>query len=92
MKKFFRVIHLYLSLAAGIVIAIVCFTGAVLVFEKELQEAFNHDRYYVNPAGQRLPLEQLVAKGKAGSTNRKSSLRKSLYRPGPHRRSRFNDA
>ncbi|MGV3586839.1 MAG: PepSY-associated TM helix domain-containing protein [Adhaeribacter sp.] len=60
MKKFFRVIHLYLSLVAGIVIAIACFTGAVLVFEKELQEAFNHDRYYVNPTGQRLPLEKLV--------------------------------
>jgi uncharacterized iron-regulated membrane protein len=64
MKKFFRVIHLYLSLAAGLVIAVVCFTGAVLVFEKELQEIFNHDRYYVTPAGQRLPLEQLVQKVK----------------------------
>ena len=61
MKKYFRVIHLYLSLAAGIVIAIVCFTGAVLVFEKELQEAFNHDRYYVSQTGTRLPLAQLVA-------------------------------
>ena len=60
MKKYFRVIHLYLSLAAGLVIAIVCFTGSVLVFEKELQEAFNHDRYYINQTGQRLPLEQLV--------------------------------
>ena len=64
MKKFFRVIHLYLSLAAGIVIAIVCFTGAVLVFEKELQEAFNKSRYYVAPAGERVPLEQLVQKVK----------------------------
>ncbi|GEO02460.1 membrane protein [Adhaeribacter aerolatus] len=60
MKKFFRVIHLYLSLAAGLVIAVVCFTGAVLVFEKELQEAFNPDRYYVTPSGKPLPLAQLV--------------------------------
>ena len=64
MKKFFRVIHLYLSLAAGLVIAIVCFTGAVLVFEKELQEAFNKSRYYVTPTGERLALEQLVQKVK----------------------------
>lgn len=60
MKKFFRVIHLYLSLAAGLVIAVVCFTGAILVFEKELQETFNHDRYYVNPSGARLPLGKIV--------------------------------
>lgn len=60
MKSFFRAIHLYLSLAAGLVILIACFTGAVLVFEKELQEAFNKDRYFVEATGQPLPLDQLV--------------------------------
>ncbi|CAN5886856.1 PepSY-associated TM helix domain-containing protein [soil metagenome] len=60
MKVFFRTIHLYLSLAAGLVIMIACFTGAVLVFEKELQEAFYKGRYYVEQAGSPLPLEQLV--------------------------------
>lgn len=61
MKIFFRNIHLYLSLAAGLVIMVACFTGAVLVFEKELQEAFNHDRYYVEKQQTQLPVEKLVA-------------------------------
>ena len=60
MKIFFRRIHLYLSLAAGLVILIACLTGAVLVFEKEAQMALNKDRYYVANKGQKLPLETLV--------------------------------
>ena len=64
MKVFFRNIHLYLSLAAGLVIMTCCFTGAVLVFEKELQEAFHHDRYYVKQQNRQLPIEQLITKVK----------------------------
>nr|WP_295871727.1 PepSY-associated TM helix domain-containing protein [uncultured Chitinophaga sp.] len=60
MKVFFRRIHLYLGLAAGLVITISCLTGAVLVFEKELTEAFNHSRYYVQPEKERLPLDQIA--------------------------------
>ena len=59
MKIFFRRIHLYLSLAAGIPILIACLTGAILVFEKDLEKAFNQDRYYVEVTGNRLPLEEL---------------------------------
>lgn len=59
-KVFFRNIHLYLSLAAGLVIMSCCFTGAVLVFEKELQELFNHDRYFVKKQDLQLPIGQLI--------------------------------
>lgn len=48
MKKFFRSIHLYLSLAAGLVILVICLTGAILVFEKEWQGALYPERYYVD--------------------------------------------
>jgi len=60
MKNFFRNIHLYLGLAAGLVVVITCFTGAVLVFEEELQHAFHQSRYYVQPGRKRVPLQQLV--------------------------------
>ncbi len=60
-KVFFRRIHLYLSLAAGLVILICCLTGAILVFEKELQMAFNKHRYYVTAGATKLPIEQLIA-------------------------------
>jgi uncharacterized iron-regulated membrane protein len=61
MKIFFRNIHLYLSLACGLVIAIVCFTGAVLVFEKEFQQLFYPERYRVAAGGERVPLEEALA-------------------------------
>ena len=61
MKVFFRTIHLYLGLAAGLVIMTCCFTGAVLVFEKELMEAFNKDRYFVKKQNVHLPVEQLIS-------------------------------
>jgi uncharacterized iron-regulated membrane protein len=61
MKIFFRSIHLYLSLAAGLVIMVTCATGAILVFERELQELFNPARYHVEATGTRLPLDSMVA-------------------------------
>jgi uncharacterized iron-regulated membrane protein len=61
MKIFFRRIHLYLSLAAGLVILTACLTGAILVFEKELQMAFHKDRYYVEQAGAAKPVTELIA-------------------------------
>lgn len=60
MKIFFRRIHLYLGLTAGLVITISCLTGALLVFEKELTEAFNQGRYYIQPSGERLPLDKVA--------------------------------
>ena len=61
MKVFFRRIHLYLSLAAGLVILIACLTGAILVFEKEAQMALNKERYFVEAGTQKLPLQDLEA-------------------------------
>ncbi|UOQ64629.1 PepSY-associated TM helix domain-containing protein [Hymenobacter volaticus] len=61
MKIFFRNIHLYLSLVSGLIIAVVCFTGGVLVFEKELEQAWHPERYFVTPATTpRQPLAQLT--------------------------------
>lgn len=64
MKIFFRRIHLYLGLAAGLVILICCLTGAILVFEKDLQMALNKKRYYVEEGSGRIPADQLVEKVK----------------------------
>src|ERR1700741_3086022 len=61
MRIFFRRIHLYLGLAAGIVITITCLTGGILVFQEELEHSFNHECYYVQPGTAPLPVEQLIA-------------------------------
>jgi uncharacterized iron-regulated membrane protein len=60
MKVFFRTIHLYLSLVAGIIIFCSCFTGTMLVFEKEIQHTLNPHRYFVKPQGARMALANLV--------------------------------
>jgi uncharacterized iron-regulated membrane protein len=61
MKIFFRRIHLYLGLASGLFLVIVCLTGTILVFEEELTHAFHHERYVVEAASTpRLSLAQLT--------------------------------
>lgn len=63
MKVFFRRIHLYLALAAGLVFFVQCLTGTILVFEEEITHALHAERYTVAiPAGQpRLTLAQLAS-------------------------------
>jgi uncharacterized iron-regulated membrane protein len=59
MKVFFRTIHLYLSLAVGIIILCSCITGTILVFEKEINHTLHPQRYYVKPQDTRLPLAEI---------------------------------
>lgn len=47
MRKLFSKIHLWLSIPFGIIIAIVCISGAILVFETEILELCYPSRYYV---------------------------------------------
>lgn len=62
MKKFFRKIHLWLSVPFGIIITLTCFSGAMLVFEKEITELCRHDLYYVDQVKETtLPIDQLAA-------------------------------
>ncbi|AWM33718.1 PepSY-associated TM helix domain-containing protein [Hymenobacter nivis] len=62
MKVFFRRIHLYLGLASGLFLVMVCLTGSLLVFEQELEHLWHPARYYVAAAGApRLLLAQLTA-------------------------------
>ena len=46
MRKFFAKVHLWLSIPFGIIIAIVCLTGAILVFETEILELGYPSRYF----------------------------------------------
>ncbi len=60
MKIFFRRIHLYLSLGAGLVILIACLTGAILVFEKDLQMSLNKERYFVEAGEKKLSADSMA--------------------------------
>lgn len=63
MKRFFAKIHLWLSIPVGLFLAIICLTGASLVFEQEITRALNGDLYQVEvPRDQsRLTPSQLEA-------------------------------
>lgn len=63
MKKAFRKIHLWLSVPTGIIITLVCFSGAMLVFEKEITEVVKPELYFVKEAkGEPIPMQELMEK------------------------------
>lgn len=63
MKKIFRQIHLWLSVFFGLIITLICFSGAMLVFEKEVMELTHSDLYYVRKVESApISVEQLLEK------------------------------
>ena len=60
MKKAFRKIHLWLSVPFGLIITVICFSGAALVFEDEVMELCRRDLYYVEKvSGDPLPMRNV---------------------------------
>ena len=59
-KKVLRKIHLWLSVPSGIFIALICFSGAMMVFEKEITEMCRHDLYFVQEVKDSTLSEQQV--------------------------------
>lgn len=65
MRKLFAKIHLWLSIPFGIIIAIVCLTGALLVFETEILELCYPSRYFVKEVkGEPMSPAALIAAGR----------------------------
>lgn len=63
MKKIFRKIHLWLSVPFGLIITLICFSGAMLVFENEVNELSCHDLYYVKTIKEEpVPIDKLLEK------------------------------
>ena len=63
MKKVFRKIHLWLSVPFGLLITLICFSGAMLVFETEVMELCHRDLYYVEKVGPApLPMGKVAEK------------------------------
>jgi len=61
MKKFWRNVHLYLSIIAGLIFFVECLSGCLLVFEDEITELTYPKRFYTSEtATARLPIDELV--------------------------------
>ncbi|MDR1880076.1 MAG: PepSY domain-containing protein [Tannerellaceae bacterium] len=61
MKRTIRRIHAWLSIPSGLIITLICFSGAAIVFEEEIMQWCFPSRYYVEVAeGSPLPLDRLM--------------------------------
>ena len=55
-------LHLWLSIPVGLVISITCFSGAMLIFEREITESVQREYYFVEEVGtQRISFEDAIA-------------------------------
>ena len=64
--KLFRKIHLWLSVPFGIIITLICFSGAMLVFEPEITRSLKSEAYYVaSPEGELMDMNARMETVKA---------------------------
>jgi uncharacterized iron-regulated membrane protein len=62
MKKMFRKLHLWIAFPTGIIVTILCLTGAILVFRAEIEEMLYPERYFVKEIkSDKLPLHELMS-------------------------------
>lgn len=62
MRKLLVRIHRWLAVPLGIVLSVICLSGASLVFEKEITRSLDSRLYYVKPEGDMLSSSVLAAR------------------------------
>lgn len=72
MRNLVKQLHIWFSIPLGITISIICFTGAILVFEKEITRHVQHEYHYVEPLGEPIPTAVLQASVEASLPEGKS--------------------
>ncbi len=60
-KKIIRKIHLWLGLSSGLVVCLLCLSGALFVFAEEIMHAYNKNNLEVKVEKERLSVDELVA-------------------------------
>lgn len=58
-RKFFNDIHLWVGLASGLFVFIICLTGTIYVYNTEIQEASAPELYEVKPQGEGKDIDEL---------------------------------
>jgi uncharacterized iron-regulated membrane protein len=58
-RQFLNDIHLYAGLFSAVVVIAVCFTGTLYVYNTEIREFFDSERYFVSPQGNPKTLDEL---------------------------------
>ena len=60
-RKLIGDLHLWLGVASGIVLFVICFTGTVYVFKTEIEEWIEPNKYNIEAKQQIIPIEKLIA-------------------------------
>ncbi len=58
-RQFLNDIHLYAGLTCGLIVIAVCLTGTIYVYNTEIREFFDSERYFVEKKGEAIPLDEL---------------------------------
>ncbi|GMQ24616.1 hypothetical protein Aoki45_12980 [Algoriphagus sp. oki45] len=64
-RKVFNDIHLYAGLTCGLIVIAVCLSGTIYVYNTEIREFFDSERYFVEAEGSKLSLDELRARVEA---------------------------
>lgn len=60
-RKFLNDIHLYAGLISGLIVIVVCLSGTIYVYNTEIRETADAERYFVTESGDRQTLDALKA-------------------------------
>lgn len=62
-RKLFNDIHLWMGIAAGLILFVVCLTGTIYTFRTEIEELIERDKFFVEVPenGQRLTSDELIS-------------------------------
>jgi uncharacterized iron-regulated membrane protein len=76
-RKFFNDIHLWIGLASGIIVILICLSGTLYVFNTELREMASPELYKVkhDNGAKPIPIEDLIAKVKASTGGKVASVK-----------------
>lgn len=58
-RQFLNDIHLYAGLTCSLIVIAVCLTGTIYVYNTEIREFFDSERYFVEKEGKVIPLDEL---------------------------------
>lgn len=58
-RKFLNDIHLYAGLTCGLIVIAVCLSGTIYVYNTEIRETADSERYFVESTGERKSLDEL---------------------------------
>ncbi len=58
-RQFLNDIHLYAGLTCGLIVIAVCLSGTIYVYNTEIREFFDSERYFVEKESKSIPLDEL---------------------------------